>query len=72
MTQKDYIKEQLALLKIAMTGVIGAMFAMAVYNLQSSGSNVINVMAAVIVLGIVLVLLGRAYKNLLNDLKDLP
>lgn len=71
MTQKDYVKEQLALLKLAMTGFLGAMFAIAVYNIQTSGSNFRNVMAAIIILGIFLFWLGKMYKKSLNELKDL-
>ncbi len=72
MTQKDYVKERISFLKLAMTGIVGAMFALGVYNLQSSGTNFINVMGALIVLGIFFTILGRQYKKLLNELRDLP
>jgi uncharacterized membrane protein YsdA (DUF1294 family) len=55
MMQKDYVKEKLALLKMIMTGIIGAMFAISVYNVQTSGSNFIIVMAATIIILILLV-----------------
>lgn len=71
MTQTDYVKEQLALLKILMTGIVGAMLAVIVYNIQTSGANVINVMAAVILFCVVFFYLGRAYTKLLDELKDL-
>jgi len=72
MTETDYVKERLALLKIALTGIVGAMFAIAVYNLQSSGDNFINVMVALIILLVVLSILAKGYKKLLDKLKDLP
>ncbi|MDO9098608.1 MAG: hypothetical protein Q7U60_10875 [Candidatus Methanoperedens sp.] len=72
MTQTDYVKEQLALLKLLMTGVSGAMLAVVVYNIQTSGANVLNVMAAVIIFCVVFFYLSRAYTKLLDELKDLP
>lgn len=72
MTQTDYVKERLAFLKIALTGIVGAILALGVYNVQSSGSNFINAMASLIILIIPLVWLGKKYKKLLSELKDLP
>ncbi len=72
MTQKDYVKEKLASLKIAMTGFVGAIFAISVYNIQTSGANVINVMGAIIVFTISMTVLSKRYTKLLNELKDLP
>ncbi len=72
MTERDYVKEKLALIKILVTGIIGAMFAISVYNIQSSGSNFINVMAAIIIALIFLALFAKEYRKLLTKLKDLP
>lgn len=72
MTQTDYVKERLAFPKIALTGIVGAILALGVYNVQSSGSNFINAMASLIILIIPLVWLGKKYKKLLSELKDLP
>lgn len=72
MTQKDYVKEKLAQLKIAINWIVGAMFALAVYNIQTSRSNEINVMRAALPLGIAFAILGIKYNKLLAKLKDLP
>ncbi len=72
MTETDYAKEKLALLKIIMTGIFGAIFALLVYNTQSSGSNFVAVMIVTILLGISLFYLGKEYGKLLDELKDLP
>jgi hypothetical protein len=72
MTETDYVKEKLAVLKIEMTGIIGAMFALVAYNIQSSGSNLNTVIIVMIFLFIISVFIRKAYDTLLNELKDLP
>lgn len=69
MTERDYIKEKLAVVKMIMTVIFGAMIGLVVYYIISMGVNFWNVMAAVIILGVFLVYFGvRPYKKLLDRL----
>ncbi len=71
MTQKDYVKEYLGFLKILMSGLIGAMFLIALYNLQTSGFFAIA-SVSIVFLGLVFILLSILHFRLMNELKDLP
>lgn len=72
MTEKDYIKEQLNLLKIIMTGAFGGMIGIFVYNAQTSGSNIVFMAFPLIILCILFWALGKLYIRVLNELKALP
>lgn len=72
MTEKEYIMEKFSFLKIGMTATVGTMFALGVYNVQTSGSNFILVLLAIILFGIFLLALGRAYTKLLDEIKAMP
>lgn len=71
MTQKDYIKEYLGFLKILMVGLIGAMFLVALYNLQTPGFYA-TALISIVFLGLVFVLLSILYFRLMSELQDMP
>lgn len=71
MTQKDYVKEYLGFLKILMVGLIGAMFLVALYNLQTLGFYA-TASILIVFLGLVFILLSLLYFRLMNELKDMP
>lgn len=71
MTQKDYVKEYLSFLRILMSGLIGTMFLIALYNLQTSGFFSIA-SVSIVFLGLVFILLSLLYFRFMNELKDLP
>ncbi len=70
MTQKDYVRAYLDFLKIVMGGFIGAMFVIAIYNLQTSGIFMIASISIIFLL-IVFVFLSIRYFTLMNELKEL-
>lgn len=72
MTQKDYVKEKLAVLKILMTGLVGSMFATELYYIQSPGTNFILIAGVGIAQVIFLLHLGKGWAKLLEELKHLP
>lgn len=72
MSEKDFVKEQFSLLKIGVTAILGTAFTIAVYNIQTSGSNFIPVILSIIVLIIVLFGLAIVYKKKLDELKAMP
>ncbi len=72
MTQKDYVKERLSQVKILMTGVVGSMFALELYYVQSSGSNSNIVVGIAIAQCIFLLHLGKGWEKLLLELKGMP
>ncbi len=70
MTQKDYVKEYLGFLRILMSGLIGVMFLIALYNLQTSGFFSIASIS-IVFLGFIFIFLSIRYFVLINELRDL-
>jgi hypothetical protein len=71
MTQQDYVREYLGFLKILLVGLIGAMFLVALYNLQTSGFYATS-SVLIVFLGLVFILLSLMYFRLMNELRNLP
>ncbi len=71
MTQKDYVKEYLGFLRILMSGLIGVMFVIALYNMQASGFFGIASIS-IVFLGFIFIFLSIRYFVLINELRNLP
>jgi hypothetical protein len=71
MTQMDYVKAKLDLIKVSISAIIGAVFVLALYNLQTSGSNIIAVFILTAFLCILAIRIGMVYHTLMHQLKDL-
>ena len=71
MTENDYIKAKLDLIKIFISATVAAMFLIAVYNLQTGGVHAVIMILSVIILIPVLVITSWKYlhiaKHLLNE-----
>jgi hypothetical protein len=72
MTEKDYVKERLAQVKMLIAGVVGSMFAFELYFIQNPGTNPILLIGVAIAQCIFLLHLGKGWSKLLEELKDLP
>lgn len=70
--QIEYIKAILDFLKLFVSATLAAMFLIVVYNLQTSGTNVINVNLSLGILGFLLIAEFVAYVWIMLKLKDLP
>ena len=71
MTENEFIKAKLDLIKLYISAVLAAVFLIAVYNLQTGGVHIVNTMIGVIVLLVGLLILTYGYcliaKNYLNE-----
>ena len=68
MTENEYIKAELDLIKLFISAILAAAFLIAVYNLQTGGVHVFNTICAVIVLVSALSLTIRKYLQIAKKL----
>jgi|GEM_PF-4878839 len=70
MSEIEYIKARIDLVKTVISGLFLTMFGLAVYNVQSSGAKFTAVIIALILFGSFGIHLGRVWKALVNELKE--
>ena len=71
MTRKEYVKVQVDFLKMMMSTIVGVMFAISIYNLQTSGANFVNVTISIVITGIVSIAVYLVYNKYLNELREM-
>lgn len=71
MTRKEAIQAELDFFKLILSAIIGAAFAVSIYNIQVGGSIVYTAASAVIVLCIAFAIFYWKYKVLLKELEKL-
>ena len=71
MTRKEYVKVQVDFLKMMMSTIVGVMFAISIYNLQTSGANLVNVTISIVITGIVSIAVYLVYNEYLKELKEM-
>ena len=70
MTENEYIKAKLDLIKLIISAILAAAFLIAVYDLQTGGVHVVNTTRAVIVLASVLLLAILIYLQIAKKLLE--
>ena len=74
MSEKDYVLARLDILKIVVSALFGAMLIAGLYGVQNPSSsplNLITTLIAIVMLGSFLILLGRTYNKLLENLRKM-
>jgi len=71
MTRKEYVKAQVDFLKMMMSTIVGVMFPISIYNLQTSGTNFINVTISIVIISIVSIAVYLVYNKYLNELRGI-
>ena len=72
MTRKEYVKAKVDFLKMMMGMMFGAMFAISLYNIQTSGANIIFVTISVVSISLVLILVYfLKYEKYLKELRGM-
>jgi len=72
MTEKDAVLEKIELVKLIIGVIIGSMFAVSTYNLQTGGSIGVIAIVSLIMSGIALFIIIVPYNKLVEKLKELP
>ena len=72
MTRKEYVKAQVDFLKMMINTIVAVMFAISLYNLQTSGGNLVNVTISMVIIGFVLIVVYfLKYQKYLNELEKM-
>jgi len=71
MTRKEYVKAQVDFLKMLMSTIVGVLFAISIYNLQTSGANFVNVTISIVIIGFVSIAVFLVYNKYLNELREM-
>ena len=68
MTRKEYVKALVDFLKIMISTIVGVVFAITIYNLQTSGANLVNVNISIAIIGSILTVCLLVYVKYLKEL----
>lgn len=72
MTQKDYVKAELDLFKIMLTGFLGTIFGLGLFDFQTKGAYSFGVWVGIGFFLILFFIFAREYRKSMEELKDLP
>ena len=72
MTRKEYLKAQVDFLKLIINTMLGVLFAISLYNIQTSSANIIIVTISIVMIGLVLIFVYfKVYIKCLNELEKM-